>query len=84
MVEPVPIQRSNVTEGNLVNFDDATVSNGDFNRQQSSFHVSGNDQLSALRRFHSLRTDIQNKIVRSFNVSYLLEILGTRQSSHTL
>ncbi|KAI6190454.1 Phosphotyrosine interaction region and NUMB domain containing protein [Aphelenchoides bicaudatus] len=66
MVDPVPIQRPNSTvEGNLLNLDDIQTSNTSdslSDRQQSSFHVSKNDQSGALRRFHSLQTDIQNKI----------------------
>lgn len=70
MVEPVPIQRPGSTiEGNLLNLDDVSSqpsrpnSSSSFDRQQSSFHVPNNDQSGPLRRFHSLRTDIQNKIV---------------------
>jgi hypothetical protein len=70
MVDPLPLQRP-ANEGNLVSFDDIGVtspSNGTFfDRQQTSFNVNGgSDQSGALRRFHSLRTDIQNKIVSSF------------------
>lgn len=68
VVDAVPIQRPlAINEGNLVSFDDVGVvnqANGTFfDRQQSSFHVTSNDNSGALRRFHSLRADIQNKIV---------------------
>jgi hypothetical protein len=73
MVDPIPIQRlSSTVEGNLLNLDDVGSppsrpnSSSSFDRQQSSFHVPSNDQSGPLRRFHSLRTDIQNKIVSHF------------------
>jgi hypothetical protein len=68
MVEPLPVQRpASTIEGNLLNLDDvgshSAQSNGAFDRQQSSFHVSNNGHSEPVRRFHSLRADIQNKIV---------------------